>query len=294
MVIKVNGELLDAVLENEKTAFEVVESVYKEFKSNEAIVSSIAVDGRFYSLEDKELKDILVASIQEISLEIATKEEVIVSLLEESKQMLKNISVDLRKNGYAHINEIGELFKWITETIQSINQLSVFDMVESKLMVSSIRQISEYLKSSDKDIDKIDSLASIIESLIKYLNAIELKITTNFTVSKEELKNAIAEAGAILPEISEAFQTGKDKEAFEKINTIIGVLELCCIHLKKNVKSFSESDQDEIEVLYEEINTLLTQVVEAFENGDVVLLGDLLEYELPEKLEKYRDIILKD
>ena len=164
----------------------------------------------------------------------------------------------------------------------------------AKLMVSTVQQIVDYLNSEQRDPSKIGSLSGILQSLVQYLEAMELKISSNFAVTEKDVRDAISSTVELLPEISESFQTGKDREALEKINRIVSVLELCCIYIKKNFASFSESQRDEIDGLYEEINSLLTQIVSAFENGDVVLLGDLLEYELPGKFEIYKNIILGD
>ncbi len=292
MIIKVNGEMLDVTLENEKTAYDIIDSLILELNKREMVISSIKINEHYYTLEDEELKSFFIEDISEINVEVSKKEELVMSLLEECKNMLHNISNDLKKNGYTHVKEFNELFQWITETIQSINKISLFNMMEVRLISSTIDQILEYLNNDEKNLNKIESLSAVLESLVKYLEAIELKINTNFTVTKEQILEAINGCIEVLPEISEAFQMGKDKDALSKINTVISVLELCCIYLRKNLYSFSEIEHDEIDNLYNEINALLTQIVEAFENGDIVLLGDLLEYELPEKLENYKGIIL--
>ena len=232
-------------------------------------------------------------SIKTIALTALKKDELISNLLGECKRLLGNISKDLKLNAYRNAAQYQDLFTWISETIQTINKLAYFQLVEVKLLLSTIRQIQEYLKSDEKDAGKTVSLAGVIESMMSYLDAIQLKILTDFSVSAEELSQAIDDSEALLPEIAEAFQIGRDKDAFEKINKIINILELCCIYLRKNLAAFSESERLEIDNLYEEINSLLTQIVDAFESGDAVMLGDLLEYELPGKLENYKNIVLE-
>jgi hypothetical protein len=293
MEIKINGQILDASLEEEKTAYEVADALIKQFDPQEVIVSSIEINNRFYSLEDSELQGIQVDSIDSMNIELATKEELIINLLAECKEILRNIAKDLRENSFSHSLELGELFQWIVETVQTINNTALFNMVEVKLIVSTVQQIQSYLNSENKEPEKIDSLAGIILSLSKYFDAIQTKIASNFSVSKKELSEAIQNGKEVLPEISEAFQTGRDKEALEKINVVISLLELCCIYLKKNMDCFSKEERDDIDSLYEDMNILLTQIVDAFENGDMVLLGDLLEYELPDKLEDYSKIVLE-
>ncbi len=292
MDIKINGQTLDVTLENEKTAYDIIDSIIHELNGKDSIISSIEIDGHFYSLDDEGLKSISIDNIKFINIEIAKKEELVISLLDECKNMLFNISGDMKKNGFSHSKEFNDLFQWVIETIDSINQISQFKMVEAKLLISTINQIIDYLNGDQKELSKIETLTSIIENLVTYLDAIQLKISTNFSVSKDQVTESINGCVELLPEISEAFQMGRDKEALSKINTVISVLEMCCIYLRKNLSGFSSSERDEIDGLYNEINALLSRIVEAFENGDVVLLGDLLEYELPDKLESYKNIIL--
>lgn len=293
MDIYINGEKISAMLESEKTAFDVVESFSVLLNKDDIVVTSAEVDGTTFYMGDPKLNQINVSDVGQIRIEALKKEDLISDLLDECKRILINISHDLKENAFDHTKEFIELFHWIIETIQTINKLSFFNMVEVKLLTSTISQIMDYLKSNERENAKIESLAGIIESMIGYLEAIQLKISSNFSISSQELVESIDGSLTLLPEISEAFQVGKDKEAFDKINRIIHMLELCCIYLRKNLSSLTSNEKDEIDNLYEEINSLLTQIVEAFENGDAVLLGDLLEYELPDKLENYKSILLE-
>ncbi len=251
------------------------------------------MDDKSFSSDDKALKEMMLEGIGVINIEASSRDELVVNLLEECKKVLNNISVDIKKNAFMHCKEFNELLQWVRETIETINRISIFNLVESNLIVSTINQVCEYLNSSDKEESKINSIASIMESLINYINAIEVKIGAHFEVKKEEVVEMINDTMEILPEISEAFQIGKDKEAFDKINEVINMLEICCIYIKKNISSFSSDKRDSIQKLYEGINSLLVQIMDAFEKGDAVLLGDLLEYELPDKLENYKTLILE-
>lgn len=293
MIVKLNGEKLDVVLEGEKTALEVVESLMKAVNNKDALVASIQIDGKYFSLDDAEFRAWPVSKIGTIDVELSSKEELATNLLNESKGMLKNIADDLRNNGYEHSEQFLELFRWIDGTIRSINEVSGMNMAESRLLQSTIRQITDYLKSGEKEKGKEAALASVVESLGQYIDAIRIKITADFDISSEQIGKEIEECLALLPEISSGFQTGKDREALGKINRVINTIELCCFYLQKNYGVLSDSDREELDAFYKDINVLLNQIVEAFENGDVVLLGDLMEYELPDKLRLYRSLVLK-
>jgi hypothetical protein len=293
MTIILNGERLDVTIENEKNAFDVVEFMTNELSKKEIIITSIEIDGKNYGVGDHRLKDMDLQNIDTIKLEASTKEELVDTLLEECKKVLTNISADIKKNGFSHSREFGELFAWIKETIETINKFSLFNMTEAKMILSTIDKITDYINNGKRDENKGASIIAIIESLIKYIEAIRFKFSANYSLTRDDILEAVNDSIRILPEISEAFQTGKDREAFDKINKIISVLEICCVFLRKNYSSLSVNEKDEVGILYEDINALLTRILEAFENSDAVLLGDLLEYELPDKIESYKRIILK-
>ncbi len=288
-----NDEKLDITIENEKTAFDVIDGLSKELSKKEIIITSVSIDDKNYGADDDILKRIGIEDIGALKLEASTKEDLIDSLLEECKKVLKNVSEDIKDNRFVHSKEFGELLSWVRETIETINKLSLFNMNESKMILSTIDKITEYIGDENRDESKSSSIIAIIESLVKYIEAIRFKFSANYSVTRDDILAAVEESIEILPLISEAFQTGKDKDAFDKINKIISALEICSVFLRKNYGTFSVNEKGEIGILYEDINALLTRIVEAFENSDSVLLGDLLEYELPDKLESYKRIILK-
>jgi hypothetical protein len=293
MIVKVNGERLDVVLEGEKNALQVVESLIKSVNDKDALVSSIQIDGKYFSLEDQEFRVYPVEKIGTIEIELSSREELATHLLNESKGMLKNIADDLRANTYAHTDQFLELFNWISGTIQSVNDVSGMNMAESRLLQSTIKQIVDYLKSKDKEDAKAAPLASVIDSLGQYIDAIRLKMTADFDITSVQIKKEIDDCLALLPEISSGFQTGKDREALGKINQVINTIELCSFYLQKNIAAYPDDVREDVDEFYGDINTLLNQIVGAFENGDVVLLGDLMEYELPDKLKHYRSLVLE-
>ncbi len=292
MEIKVNGQKLDVVLENEKTAYDVIAAILKALDNRDALVSSVTIDGRVFSLDDAELKETNVKDIGLLDLELASKEELTASLLDESRNILHSISADLRQNGFAHAPEIRKLFDWLTETIRAINSVSLMSLAESRLLVSTVKQVADYLEGPERDEAKIPSLASIIGSLDQYVDSMKTKLSRDFTVTAERVGQEIEKCLTLLPEIAAAFQTGRDREALQNINSVINTIELACIHLQNRLPELAGDRRESVEEFSRDLNSLLSQVVTAFENGDVVLLGDLMEYELPEKLESFRSGML--
>ncbi|OPJ60885.1 hypothetical protein [Clostridium oryzae] len=86
-------------------------------------------------------------------------------------------------------------------------------------------------------------------------------------------------------EISTYFAEGRDSDASNHIGVFIDDLSLTikAINLTENVQ------KEKIDT--SEINEVLNSMVEAFENSDFILLGDLFQYELSPILQKWNDKI---
>ncbi|OHD58202.1 MAG: hypothetical protein A2014_07770 [Spirochaetes bacterium GWF1_49_6] len=290
MQFKINGEPADVVIENEKNALEVIRSFQGILEKN-LIISTIEIDKKFYSPQNPDLINIPLESIDEINIEVGTQEEIAASLLHESKGMLSNIINDLKKNGFSHTPQYSEIIDWIIETLKSVNSITAFHLNEIKILTTTLHQIKAYLNDSEREEAKIPSLCNIIENMIQFFDSLQLKISNQFKIDRNDLLQALDNCRTELPEISESLQVGKDREAFGKIHTVINVLETCSIYFRQNHSEMPADYQDEAEQSYQELNSLLTDIVVAFERGDFVLIADLFEYELPDKLESYKNLI---
>lgn len=291
MTFLINGEAADIELTDEKTIQDVVHSFTSQLDQG-LMVSSLEIDGKYYPTDSPDLDRLSVDAVQTLHFEVATQEEVSVSLLQECKVMLSRVSDDMRQNGLAHHREFSDIFLWIIDTITTINRISVFPLAEAKLVVSTIQQIQNYLQGSDQDETRLQNLSSILDNLRLYLDSIQVKISSHFEIGKKDLQEMIETGETLLPRIAEAFQLGRDQEALGHVHTVINVIESCSLFLKKVLPTLNDERREEIQELYNDLNSLLGEMVESFENGDFVLLGDLMEYELPEKLRVYREQVL--
>ncbi|NPV02348.1 MAG: hypothetical protein HPY53_13320 [Brevinematales bacterium] len=290
MQFKINGEPADVVIENEKNALEVIRSFQGILEKN-LIISTIEIDKKFYSPQNPDLVNIPLESINEINIEVGTQEEIAASLLHESKGMLANIINDMKKNGFSHTAQYSEIIDWIIETLKSVNSITAFHLNEIKILTTTLHQIKAYLNDSEREEAKIPSLCSIIENMIQFFDSLQLKISNQFKIDRNDLLQALDNCRTELPEISESLQVGKDREAFGKIHTVINVLETCSIYFRQHHAEMPSEYQEDAEQSYQELNSLLTDIVVAFERGDFVLIADLFEYELPDKLESYKNLI---
>ncbi|OHD54220.1 MAG: hypothetical protein A2Y33_13025 [Spirochaetes bacterium GWF1_51_8] len=290
MEFLINSEPADVIMENEKNALEIIQSFQKQLEKNLQI-STIEIDGKFYSPESEDLANIETAKIGKINIEVGTQEEIAMSLLHEAKAMLVNVINDIKQNAFSHVPQYNEIIDWIIETLKSINTVTAFHLNEIKILTTTLIQVRAYLNDSAREEDKIPSLCNILENMIQFFDSLQLKISNRFRIDRDDILQGLDSCQRELPEISESLQVGKDREAFGRIHNVINILESCSIYLRQKHKDLDETARDEAEQYYQELNSLLSEIVIAFERGDFVLIADLFEYELPDKLENYKTLI---
>jgi hypothetical protein len=98
------------------------------------------------------------------------------------------------------------------------------------------------------------------------------------------LKICIEEIG----EISILLQTGKDRKAMD---TIVRFSELSQSLVRLVASVFPNRGDTNLQVFYQELNGILSELLEAFEAKDSVLIGDLMEYEIAPRLKQLRSIL---
>lgn len=106
---------------------------------------------------------------------------------------------------------------------------------------------------------------------------------------KAEAKEA-TELSEKIKSISVDFQSGKDKEAAALIASLADFLNTMCVTIKQtayfpdNFNTLQEDDAKAIESFFSEITPILSDLQQAIESNDTVLMGDLAEYEISPRL----------
>jgi hypothetical protein len=100
-----------------------------------------------------------------------------------------------------------------------------------------------------------------------------------------------------LEKISENFQSGNDVEALIGIKKIAGVLDNLVMSLKRieDILSLDYTTMKIGDKTISEINKnlldIITEIFNAFKDKDTVLLADLIEYELGDYFDIYKDVL---
>lgn len=279
MTLFINEELVDFTLEGKEKAGDVYDSI-KEFLSvSNRMIYSFLVDGKETDPEEVHWRDKTLIQIDKIEVIALTESEYrLTGLL----TIAEYINFFIRSVSENRLNDLTELLKDYDSISLNITLFvpgeqglvlkSHFDTVMEKSGLLSGTFNENYKKDFLLEIDKVSEL---IQSAAR-----EIEDPIN------ELGHAIKAAETLNPDLSEVsllLQTGKDNEAMKIVVKLTEVLQ-------KIIRLFTIYNTDNIDI--EKLNTVLKEMVEAFNAGDSILIGDLLEYEVSpflEKLSEYFD-----
>jgi hypothetical protein len=175
---------------------------------------------------------------------------------------------------------------------------------------SAVCAISEFLRQDGRSIlaVTVDGSEVAPEEISKRLgdlpvsDASKLEIRSERTVTLVE--DCLQGLGEYLPELpsicrglAEVFQGENPEEGFDPFvemaelwSQIKSRQALVANALELDAKAISLNDKS-IEAIHSELNQFLEEAAQALKDGDIILLGDLLEYELAPRAEQELEIV---
>ena len=306
MKIYLNEEILDSRIEKEETLADIYEEIKRWAESQGKFLLQCLVDGK--EMQKDELKSILIDSADRLDFYVGENLDVLIAGLIELDKYIDTVGNTLLGRDSLTEKENRDLkdgVQWISEVLDSAKSLLKLDYSR----ITPIPGGNNLLKIIDNitnDFSKLDSISSVEDYLE---NLRDLKLFTMTLINKtsilgvdlktiKDIISTYADNMEVLKKefirINENFQSGKDAVAGELLNHSIGRLHIMLSSFVSIKGRFPEYNLDSIEIegetlgdTIDKLNTLLSQVVKSLEINDIVMAGDLLEYELPDILEKF-------
>jgi hypothetical protein len=266
MRIYINEKPADIVLEAEKTVGDLLSGIEDWLSSSEHRISGLRIDGEPVdlaamsaaferSLEHIDALNLIVSSWDELALEalLNSKEDIAFykAASVEDKVCLKNLW-DNDPAAYFLSDHIPDIFARLKKTFSGEGL--------------SPDEISEMLDERVRELTNVDTefrnMASLIEAIAKRLEDLPLDI-----------------------------QTGQDRKATETVSIFTNTAEklLRLIHILTIQGMSLENvaiEGQPLAVFIEAFTALLKELLLAYESKDVVLMGDVAEYEISPRLLK--------
>ncbi len=325
MDIVIEGAKLDFQLEKENNVLEVVESIEGWLSEKYEVIEELNIDGDSVLPSEKEkLEGKLVSETDVVEIKTLNHLEYAIHSLLELQDYLVRFINRLNDDNKTEMDndkkdEILDGLKWIHGILLNISRILHLDMntvfVHDKPLSDIVTQNNVILVELDTykynlsvfeeimDTRLKDNLIAIKEYVPKIMNNIVFRYSNPNDLTVEHicgnLEDVMATIRAFIPKIpgiGTNLQAGKQLEAYMDIKNVLAMMEILVGHLQKLEEllkiQYNELVVDKVNVdeLNKEFNGLLQQLSVAFSNNDIVLLGDLLEYELIDKLEIYLGI----
>lgn len=259
----------------------LLRTVEKQLESD-LIIASVVIDGKYVAHDDPNILNLPVSDIDKIELTIATRVEIGVALLDDAKNFITISARELKNGSFSKKNEIMRSFAWIIESLDALRSALAFPPADLTILRAAV---SDALRFLDREIslEEALALAEILEKMPEHFTLLQKKLLNQEEFVRENVIMQLQSTKNMLPDLATYFQTGKDLQALAELGTVIDALEMFARY------SASQPTDLQAEAFAVALKDLSSQLLEAFENKDYVLIADLLEYELSEQI----DVILE-
>jgi len=305
MIIYVNEEVLETKLEEEKTIGEVYHGVSSWIESSGKYLVSCLVDGTEKNIS--QLKEIPIDSVKRLDFYVGEDIDILIASLLELDKYIDNVGNTLFGRDSLTQNETHNLkegLHWIQTVLSSAKTLLRLDYTRI-IPHGSERNMLEIIAKAVDPENKLDSV-KLIEDYLDNLRDLKLFVmdllnrVTLLNIDSDTVKEILTTYGENMEvlkkefiRVNENFQSGKDHVATELLSHSTGRLHVMISGLI-SVASRGELKVEDIQIEEDTLYTVnsllnekLTQVEQALSDKDIVTAGDILEYELPEILEKF-------
>ncbi len=316
MQIYINDQMLDAELSGEKNVSEVYEQVNKWSSEHKKFILELKVNKEEVSLGN--LDSIPVDNVERLDFYVGDEMEIVLTTVDELDQYIDKAGsalFEMEQVTDKDVLDLKEGVHWIRQIMSSLSSILHMDLnalnpefaIKGGEDSQSVEEILIHLETIVEDFNS-ENIKGQIEKFLQYLRKLkhfvmklqmQLKAMHADTAElldiikefESEIENVCNEA----IEINSGFNAGKDREALdnldrylEKINVYISAL--YALDYKSNLESersimHHEKNGEPFHIHVSALTELLHDLSSALEENDIVAAGDILEYELTEKLQ---------
>jgi hypothetical protein len=276
MTLRINGENVDFALEKEAVLSEVVAGVKAWLAESGYLLTGIAYgDKDLLSTPREKWASVPVSSVAELDFSASRPQDVKIEHWATSRAWLNAVAQAVSARSIAALEE---LTAGLPSTIEGLRKnpclpagSDSLDRLASLFAGQTPKTIGAWPAEKAKKAG--ESISVICEALTRRIDAA--------VHPSDALRKCLAELKPMTGSVSEVsllLQTGKDAQA---MNVIVRFSEI--VQNLLDIIPFLPKDEER-DALFREINPFLRQLIEAFDSRDLVLIGDLFEYEVAPRL----------
>jgi len=270
MIIKINGKPLDYTLTNEKTLIEIVAGIEQWLSNSGHRMSEMSVDGQEVNasmVEEIFKKDIKTVKCIEIRTNsISELTTACILNLKRDIDEYEKLNFDEKAKFFDNWKESGEA-QYISEEMPELYSYFTDMFSKGNIPVHTLRSIVEEIQREVAEpVKELEKLEPILNEICEKLINLPLNI-----------------------------QTGKDLLAATTIEIFSSLTEkIIRIFYQLNIQGYL-LQMEKAKIIaqdFSDFKNILTELLEAYEKHDTIIIGDLAEYEASPKLKKLYFAIL--
>jgi hypothetical protein len=281
--IQINNHNLDFTIEKDETLGQVVKDIEAWLEGTDLVLYSVKHEDReLLSTPYEQWGATPHTEVGTLDIQVKHTRELAALNLETILQYLGILKQSISANDYDRLEELLSGFSALTESLQKHFPSSQLLQTLGRLFGNS--QAEEVSAWAEEKRQKALELIDLIYAQVSF----RLQEFQDPKAALQTLSGALAVCIDEVSEISILLQTGKDRQAMD---TIVRFSELSQNLVRLVASIFPENSNKDLETFYKELNGILSELLEAFEAKDSVLIGDLMEYEIAPRLDRLRTVL---
>ncbi|AEJ61660.1 hypothetical protein Spith_1396 [Spirochaeta thermophila DSM 6578] len=290
MELVINQKKVDIALEHEQTLGEVFSGVEEWLNKAGLFITEARLNGEAaIPLEERnEWERLPVDQVKMLEITAYTPQEFRAYTLSTLREYLLVMKSLVEKEDYPNLRLLAEDFFSLREHLSyllpEIFPTEGASPLEKALKTSSLLTSTSLSPESKKEIlELVSALLVLIEDRIEEL----LSPLDHLRKTAQALSSELER----LSEVSILLQTGKAVEARDIVLRFSEYLQRI-IRLLGNLDRDTREQWEGLPGLAQEINGFLSEVTQAYEDQDYVLVGDLFEYEIIPRMQRFLTFLL--
>ncbi len=305
MDILINGERIDVTLEEEKTVGEVVNGVRNYITSSGFLITGIQKDGEMLSSDDTgHWAALPIDGIEHLGFTAIPPSEYRHSRSVALFRYLSGFARALEEGDPDSLAEIAAEYSWFEPELTNLlggressverpdEESGAGRQREEHTILAFLDAFTDDLRTGRIDPERQELARTVFGQIMLLLT----ERIREFEDPMQELRATLKCLAETVPEISDVsllLQTGKDREAMANI---IRFTELSAKLLRLYPLLTASGalnagnlvfDGSSFQEYYTDLNRVLLELLEAFRAQDSVLIGDLLEYEIAPRIDRF-------
>ena len=294
MIFTLNDEPFDVTIENEKTLNELYSGLSEWLIESGLEITGLVQDGQTLTLSNKsEWGKFILENITQLDITAISGSDRYISDLQTLYQYISLLQSAIKGKNDSLSSDLLTELPYVTNTLDSF--LSKKDL--PKYGTLSLNEcISKFKQENTNKLENEYNLLQLLNNISLILNTRIKEVTTPFT----EIQNTAELLKGLIPGISDVsimLQTGDDKKAMDSVLNFIDLSEKL-IRIFPFLKEFGYTDISKESLdsesfidFYKNLNSILVELVDAFNINDSILIGDLMEYEIAPRVNKLLEFL---